>query len=188
MNPRRGYRTSVRLEKAGGWLPGSFAYYNALVTGRYYHGLRRVTVAGRVQAGVIAAQGDRPLPFGKRYFLGGADTLRGWGRLEVSPLSATGAPIGGASMLLLNTEVRVPVFPRLGAVLFADAGNVWDDAWEIRPGDLRVNLGGGLRIDSPFGPLRLDVGYQLTPLEGLRVNGNAQSRRWRLHVSSGQAF
>ena len=188
LSPRRGYRASVRIEKAGGWLPGAFAYYNVVTTGRYYRGLRRVTVAGRVQAGFITAQHDSPLPFAKRYFLGGADTLRGWGRLEVSPLSQTGAPIGGASMLLVNAEVRVPIVPRVMAVLFTDAGNVWDDPWEIRPGDLRGDLGGGVRIESPFGPLRLDMGYQLTPIAGLHVDGDPQNRRWRLHFSAGQAF
>jgi outer membrane protein assembly factor BamA len=57
--------------------PGASAYYNVLTTGRYYRGLRRVTLAGRAQAGFITAEHDPPLPFGKRYFLGGADTLRG---------------------------------------------------------------------------------------------------------------
>lgn len=168
-------------------MPGPFTYYNVLTTGRYYRGLQRVTLAGRAQAGVITAQHDSALPFAKRYFLGGADTLRG-GRLEVSPLSEAGAPIGGASKLLINAELRVPVVPRLVAVVFADAGNVWDDAWEIHLGDLRSDLGGGIRFDSPFGPLRLDAGYQVTPIPGLQVDGDPQSRRWRLHFSSGQTF
>jgi len=188
LSPRRGYRASARVEKAGGWLPGAFAYYNVLTTARYYRGLHRITVAGRVQAGFITAQDGSPLPFAKRYFLGGADTLRGWGRLEVSPLSQSGAPIGGSSMLLMSAELRVPIVPRVLAVLFADGGNVWDGHWEIRLDDLRGDIGGGIRIDSPFGPLRLDMGYQMTPVAGLRVDGDPQSRRWRLHFSAGQAF
>jgi outer membrane protein insertion porin family len=188
LNPRRGYRASARMEKAGGWLPGRFAYYNVLTTGRYYRGLRRLTVAGRVQAGFITARDGSPLPFAKRYFLGGADSLRGWGRLEVSPLSQAGAPIGGSSTLLVSAELRVPAVPRVMAVLFADAGNVWADPWEIHLDDLRVDMGAGVRIASPFGPLRLDIGYQLTPITGLRVDGDPHGRRWRLHFSTGQSF
>jgi hypothetical protein len=36
--------------------------------------------------------------------------------------------------------------------------------------------------------VRLDVGYQLTPIEGLLVDGKPESRRWRVHISIGQAF
>jgi hypothetical protein len=38
------------------------------------------------------------------------------------------------------------------------------------------------------GPLRVDVGYQLNPVPGLLVNGQPQTRRWRVHFSIGQAF
>jgi hypothetical protein len=41
---------------------------------------------------------------------------------------------------------------------------------------------------TPVGPARLDLGYQLNPLEGLLVNGEPQKRRWRVHFSIGQAF
>jgi hypothetical protein len=36
--------------------------------------------------------------------------------------------------------------------------------------------------------VRIDAGYQLTPIQGLRVNGEPQDRRWRIHVSLGQVF
>jgi outer membrane translocation and assembly module TamA len=188
LNPRRGYRAVARVEKAGGWLPGAISYYNELTTASLYHGVRRVTLAGRVQAGVITTRSALRLPFAKRYFLGGADTLRGWGRSEAGPLSESGAPIGGTSMLLTNAELRVPMAPRLRGVLFVDAGNVWAESWRIQLGNLLVDAGGGIRIDSPLGPLRLDIGYQLTPISDLRVDGDPQGRRWRLHFSSAQAF
>ena len=46
------------------------------------------------------------VPFFKRYFLGGATNLRGWGRFEVAPLSGEGLPIGGHSLLNFSTELR----------------------------------------------------------------------------------
>jgi outer membrane protein assembly complex protein YaeT len=188
VSPRRGYRAFARLERAGGWLPGSFSYYNLFAVGRYYRSVGPLTFAGRIQAGSMTPQGRDGVPFAKRYFLGGADTLRGWGRLEVSPLAATGAPIGGHSMLAMNAEMRLPVLRPLSAVVFADAGNVWRDSWTIRLDDLRADAGAGLRIDSPFGLLRFDWAYQLNPIPGLRVDGDLLRRRWRVHFGAGHTF
>jgi outer membrane translocation and assembly module TamA len=143
-----------------------------------------------VRAGSIAAADDLDInvPFYRRFFLGGASSLRGWGRFEVSPLSGFGFPIGGRPMLEGSSEVRLAVWGNLGAVAFVDFGNVWADAWGFDPGDLRYAAGPGLRYQTPIGPARLDVGYQLNPIEGLLVNGEPEQRRFRLHFSIGQAF
>jgi outer membrane translocation and assembly module TamA len=131
---------------------------------------------------------DLNVPFYKRFFLGGASSLRGWGRFEVSPLSGYGFPIGGLSMLEGSSEVRLPIFGKFGAVAFFDYGNVWSESWSIDLGDLRYAAGPGLRYMTPIGPVRLDVGYQLNPIEGLLVNGEPEQRRFRMHFSIGQAF
>ena len=128
------------------------------------------------------------MPFFKRYFLGGATNLRGWGRFEVSPLSGGGLPIGGASFVNLSAELRTPVWRSLGVVLFVDGGNVWQDPWDFKVGDLRYDVGPGLRYQTPIGPIRADLGYQLTPSPGLLVNGTSEARRVRFHFSIGQAF
>jgi outer membrane translocation and assembly module TamA len=73
-------------------------------------------------------------------------------------------------------------------VAFVDAGNVWADSWNVRLDDLRSDIGIGARVNSPFGLVRVDLGYQLTPIGGLRVDGDVRDRRWRLHVSLGQTF
>ena len=72
--------------------------------------------------------------------------------------------------------------------VFLDAGNVWTELLGLNLDDLRYDVGPGLRYTTPIGPIRLDFGYQLTPIEGLLVNGIAQKRRFRLHFSIGQAF
>jgi outer membrane translocation and assembly module TamA len=73
-------------------------------------------------------------------------------------------------------------------VLFLDAGNVWENSGGITLNDLRYAVGPGLRYQTPIGPIRFDIGYQLNPIPGLLVNGQPQTRRWRLHFSIGQAF
>ena len=82
----------------------------------------------------------------------------------------------------------MPIWGNLSAVGFVDAGNVWEDAWEFDAGDLRYAVGPGLRYLTPIGPVRVDLGYQLTPIEGLLIEGEPEKRHWRVHFSIGQAF
>jgi outer membrane protein assembly factor BamA len=189
LDPQAGHRSSVYLEQAGGWLPGSFNYYNFSGDERYYYSIGALTLAVRGRLSTVWPMGpDSDVPFFKRYFLGGADSLRGWGRYEVSPLSNAGVPIGGFTAAAASAEARFPIAGRFGGILLFDAGNVWDGAWEIRPSDLLYDAGAGIRVQTPVGPFRLDYAYQLTPIEGLRLDGEPQDRRWRVHFSIGQAF
>lgn len=191
LNAHRGYQVAFHAEQAGGFLPGTFSYHALSADGRHYLSLGpRVVLANRAQLGAINAAGNdaTQVPFSKKYFLGGATTIRGWGRYEVSPLGGSGLPIGGNSMLALSSEARVSLGGSLGAVLFLDAGNVWAGDFQIKTRDLRYAVGPGLRYQTPIGPVRVDVGYQLNPIDGLLVDGSPQARRWRIHFSIGQAF
>ena len=190
INAQRGYMANLHLESATSALGGDFNYFETTAEGRYYRPIGGVALlAGRVVIGSTRPQGDIDLnvPFFKRYFLGGSDNLRGWGRYEVSPLD-NGLAIGGLSKLVVSLEVRKPLWGSLTAVAFADAGNVWLDPWAINLNDLRYDVGPGVRYMTPIGPLRVDVGYQLNPIPGLLVNGSPQTRRFRVHFSIGQAF
>jgi outer membrane protein insertion porin family len=148
-----------------------------------------LVIANRVQVGGINAAGNDPtqVPFSRKYFLGGATSIRGWGRYEVSPAS-NGLAFGGNSMFAFSSELRMSLGGNLGAVAFLDAGNVWAGDLEYKLGDLRYAVGPGLRYQTPVGPIRFDLGYQLNPIDGLLVNGKPQPRRWRIHFSIGQAF
>jgi outer membrane translocation and assembly module TamA len=191
LNARRGYQLAVHAESAGRLLPGSFNYYALSADGRHYLPIgESIVLANRLQIGNIDQAGEDPknVPFSKKYFLGGASSVRGWGRYEISPLSGSGYPIGGTTMFTFSSEIRAVIRGNFGAVLFVDGGNVWSDGWTIRLDDLRYAVGPGLRYETPVGPVRFDVGIQLNPIDGLLVNGEPQSRRWRMHFSIGQAF
>jgi outer membrane protein insertion porin family/translocation and assembly module TamA len=192
LNAHHGYQLAFHVESAGTVLPGTFKYNSFSADGRHYLplGSDRFVAATRLQIGTIDARHNDPalVPFSKKFFLGGATSIRGWGRYEVSPLSGSGEPIGGNSMLAFSEEVRAVISGNLGAVLFLDAGNVWPNGWQIHLNDLRYAVGPGLRYQTPVGPIRFDFGYQLNPIPGLVVNGEPQTRRWRVHFSIGQAF
>jgi outer membrane protein insertion porin family/translocation and assembly module TamA len=191
LDSRRGYSLTGHVEQAGKWLWGDFNYFSVSGEARHYLPvMRRFVIANRLRLGTVDPSGDADenVPFYKRYFLGGASSVRGWGRFEVSPLSGFGFPIGGHSLLEGSSEVRLPLFGKVGAVVFFDYGNVWSDAWNFDLGDLRYAAGPGLRYLTPVGPARIDFGYQLNPIENLRVNGEPETRHWRIHFSIGQAF
>ena len=191
LNAHRGYQVAFHGEQAGRFVPGSFNYYALSIDGRQYLPIsEKIVLASRLMLGNLRPSGLIPanVPFSKRYFLGGATTIRGWGRYEVSPLSGSGLPLGGNSMLLASEELRATLSGNWGGVLFLDAGNVWSDPFAFQLGDLRYAIGPGVRYQTPVGPFRLDLGYQLNPIPGLLVNGSPQSRRWRVHFSIGQAF
>ena len=56
-------------------------------------------------------------------------------------------------------------------------GNVWSNPWDFNVSDLRYDVGPGLRYQTPVGPIRADLGYQINPLPGLLVKGEPQTRR-----------
>ncbi|HVZ20390.1 MAG TPA: outer membrane protein assembly factor BamA [Vicinamibacterales bacterium] len=191
LNPQHGYQVNVSIETAGRFLPGTFHFTQITADARHYLPFGpRFVWANRAQLGNIAAPASDPtaVPFSRRFFLGGSASVRGWGIYELSPLSSSGLPIGGNSMFEFSSEGRAVIHGNFGAVAFLDGGNVWNDSWSISFGDLRYAVGAGLRYTTPVGPLRFDFGYQVNPIPGLLVNGEPQTRRWRVHFSIGQAF
>jgi len=189
LNAHRGYQLAFHTEEAGHLMPGTFHYYAISTDTRYYVPLgERIVLASRLQFGNLRPiGGPENVPFAKKFFLGGATSLRGWGRFEVSPL-VSGLPIGGNSMLEFSQELRATLRGNFGVVFFLDAGNVWAESFGVDLGDLRYDVGPGLRYLTAIGPIRFDLGYQLNPIPGLLINGSPQTRRYRLHFSIGQAF
>jgi outer membrane protein assembly complex protein YaeT len=190
LDSHRGYLVEGHLEKGGGWLPGNYNYLEATAEARHFQPVgRSLVIANRVRVGAIGSAGPLALnvPFFKRYFIGGTTSLRGWGRFEVAPLSGSGLPLGGHRMLEMSSELRLTGFKSLALVAFVDAGNVWtephNEAWT-----LKADAGPGLRYATPIGPLRVDLAFQLTPIDGLLVDGKPEDRHWRLQFSIGQAF
>jgi outer membrane protein insertion porin family len=188
-DPHDGHTAALRLTYAAPWLGGTFRYRELLGEGTLYLPIgSRHVAAGRARIGSIFSRSPLDVPFSHRYFLGGSTSLRGWGRFQVAPLTPDGLPVGGRTMVELSTELRLALFGKFGAVLFVDAGNVWDESGQFAVGDLLVDAGPGLRYSSPVGIIRADFGYQLTRIPGLIVNGEPERRRWRVHFSLGHPF
>jgi outer membrane protein insertion porin family/translocation and assembly module TamA len=87
--------------------------------------------------------------------------------------SVCAVPIGGRTLWELSLELRFPIYvPLLGAV-FCDSADVAPGEAEFRPDHPHLSCGGGLRYDTPVGPIRLDVAYRIP---GVQVIGDYNVR------------
>lgn len=135
------------------------------VDGRYYKTVgEAVTFAVAARVGVAKTLGETELPVGERFYPGGANTHRGFREKGLGPLGTDGSPLGGQSYGLFNAEVRFPLLGPFEAGAFLDVGNAWLEGIDLS--DLRWAAGAGLRLKTPVGPLRVDVGFKLDKKEG----------------------
>ena len=128
------------------------------------------------------------LPASERFFAGGDTTVRGFSLdrlVNKRTVAQNGFPIGGNSVVILNAELRSKLFGIVQGVGFLDAGNVFLHASNLSFIDVRPAAGFGIRINTDFGPIRFDLGFNLNP----QVFGEApRESRTVFHVSIGQAF
>ncbi|MGH9372229.1 MAG: BamA/OMP85 family outer membrane protein, partial [Vicinamibacterales bacterium] len=127
------------------------------------------------------------LPASERFFAGGDTTIRGFALDTVGAdetISPRGFPRGGNAVLILNGELRFPVWKEIGAAVFVDGGNVFERVTDFNVGELRGSTGFGVRYRSPIGPVRVDLGFKM---ERREFGGRLEPRRV-IHFSIGQAF
>ncbi len=70
-------------------------------------------------------------------------------------------PVGGLTLWEASVELRFPIVEPLGAIVFCDTSDVSAEQATFRFGYLHLSCGGGLRYETPVGPVRLDVGYRI---------------------------
>lgn len=99
------------------------------------------------------------VPIFDRLYLGGANNLRGFNFREVGPVDEFNNPIGGNSLGYLTVELTFPIFTRVRGAVFGDMGFVNTSAYDFSTSDVNADIGVGLRLDLPIGPIRVDYGY-----------------------------
>ncbi len=187
INPTQGWRHVVRLEFAGSFLGGA-DFYKTGYEITYYRKLIGKLV-GAIHGAINFAEGysDEELPAFERYFMGGANSLRGFTIRQVGPLDSLGDPLGGEQSLLFNFELQYPLTEGFRLFAFYDRGNVYGSGFNISSTDTSFNLskmregvGGGIRFFSPFGPISLAYGFKLDQRTGESAG--------EFHFSAGNAF
>jgi len=102
--------------------------------------------------------GANEVPIFDRLYLGGANNLRGFNFREVGPVDEFDNPIGGQSLAYLTTELTFPIITRVRGAVFADMGFVNAGANDFSTTNVNADIGIGLRLDLPIGPIRVDYG------------------------------
>lgn len=158
--PTKGGQTNLSVEFAG--LGGDSRYVKTVGFTTHYQPIWFGHIlAGRVEAGYGFGWSDEPLPIFERFYLGGPNSIRGFKFRQVSPRDASGLRIGGTTEVLGNAEYIIPLPFGLRLAGFFDIGNVYGFGTDFDLTDLRKAAGGGVRWQSPFGPIRVDYGLNL---------------------------
>jgi len=167
--PSKGNVIIFRMDAFGGWLKGNRTYTKYdLDLRQYVSPIKNVTVAGRINVGLITGWSDdydhyETVLF-EKFYLGGSNTLRAWKPLQFMTYQTeygSTLPLGKTSKMLTNWEVRFPLFWRLGMVLFYDGGQISDSFQTVQWKDLQWNRGVGITINLPFAPIRVDYGESI---------------------------
>ena len=162
--PSKGQRTSLLIENAGGPLGGDYSFVkSALQTSWYFPLPLGVVLNLRGQAGAIEAYNGSIVPTYEKFYVGGITTVRGFEYGFAGPVDLGGDPVGANYMLVFNTELIVPLAREIGlrGAVFFDMGKGANKVSDLLP--LRYAAGVGIRWFSPFGPINIDFGWNLSP-------------------------
>jgi outer membrane protein insertion porin family len=162
--PTRGNRQTLSVNYAGTFLGGDHDFYKVVADSSFYVPLpweMVFSVHGRFGYAHPTTT-NSTLPVGERFFVGGIDTVRGFGYGYAGPKSGFDV-IGGNKELIFNLEYIFPLVPeaKVRGVLFFDAGKAFDAGESIQFSALRTSVGAGLRLFLPIGPVRIEWGYIL---------------------------
>ncbi len=171
-NPSNGYLFSITFREAAKVIGSRPQFAKITVQeSHFFSPSGKLVIALSVRGGVAWNFGEsNEVPIFERYFAGGRSTIRGYDQDKVGIPGKTikddGTPTGGNMMLVLNGELRFPLFRGIGMVVFVDGGNIWREVDELELSEIRSTAGAGIRYNTPVGPLRLDLGCKLDREEG----------------------
>ncbi|MBU1698526.1 MAG: BamA/TamA family outer membrane protein [Candidatus Eisenbacteria bacterium] len=181
--PTRGTISGINIE----WgLPGAVSenhYILGLASASSYVSLLSgVVLATKIVWGLGApTSGSKVLLPNKRFYAGGATSMRGFKRRQLGPVDESGTPLGGEEKIEAAAEIRFPLIWRFKGALFVDSGQVWQRRQEASLDDLEIAVGPAIMVQTPVGPIRLDIGRRLTdkvPMQPKTV----------IHISIGNPF
>ena len=202
----RGSSFSLKSTLSGGILGGQENFHKHILNLEWYTPtFWKFVLLNSMKIGVVkelpAKDGDNSfIPWNDRFIMGGngipyGNPLRGYDDSRVGPLTQSGSPIGGNTMVKFGTEFRVPFAenPVVYGLVFAEMGNVWSSTDLMErlslprsgPLDMKRSAGAGIRFFMPMiGMLGFDIGYGFD-----RVNQYGELEpEWKTTLTFGQQF
>src|SRR6266566_3004351 len=159
----RGQRITFSPFIAGGFLGGDTQIYGLALEGsQYFHLPKDLILLINGEIATVSQWGSQTdVPIFERLFLGGSNNLRGFPFREVGPQDQNGEPTGGKTLARATVEWTFPIIEKARGAIFYDTGFLNSEAWSFGFNHIASDIGVGLRLDLPIGPLRLDYGYPI---------------------------
>jgi outer membrane protein insertion porin family len=183
--PHKGDYFKLTTQLAGNFLGGDKDFYKLVGEYAYYFNFNDLPVdwelpfiaSVHAKVGYADAFGNTSkLPIDYRFYVGGDTTVRGFRWGEAGPKDKNGDPEGANRELIFNFELGYDITKMLRLIGFVDVGGGWWDEYKL--GDMRKSAGVGLRVLTPMGPIRLDLGWKLD-----RKSGESSSE-WHFGMGS----
>jgi len=167
--PRKGYKVFTRLEIGAEPLGGDANYQRFEIASALHiplYGGAWLNLG--LSHGVVLSPGasEEDLPFNRRFFPGGENSIRGYQEGEASPRDDQGEEVGAESFVLSNVEFEQALTRSFSFVAFVDALGFAREIENYPASTGLVSVGGGIRWKTIVGPVRVEYGHNLNPREG----------------------
>jgi translocation and assembly module TamA len=183
LNPTDGARMRASVTPYGGSGDEPLNFAEGTIVGSLYRAIdsdRRFIFAVRGLVGSLVGEETAVIPANMRFYAGGGGSIRGYEFQSVGPLDGDDSPLGGRSVLEVNTELRIRVTETIGVVPFIDGGTAFDNSTPDFEEDVLWAVGLGGRYFSAVGPLRIDF--------AVPMNKREFDDDFQFYISLGQAF
>lgn len=169
-DPSKGSRNSLSVQYAG--LGGDVYFVKSIVRSSWFFPtFWKFVLALNATLGNSWEILGYKVPVSEKFYVGGADTVRGYLYRDIGPSE------GGNTMFVGNVEYRFPIVIEkkktlVQGVIFYDVGNAWRKLDEldfnigIEDARLKSGVGFGIRFTTPVFPVRLDWAWALNPKPG----------------------
>jgi outer membrane protein assembly factor BamA len=180
-DPTKGWFTSASFELSRPGLGSELSFLRTFMQLYQFAPIRDgLVLASTVRVGLAPTfRGETLIP-SERFFAGGATSVRGYIEDDLGPRSIFGDADGGSALFIANGELRFPVYRWIRGVGFVDLGDVYPTIGDLLTTGVQVGTGGGIRVNTPVGLLRLDLAFPMNP--------RPFDPQWRVHFGLGHAF
>jgi outer membrane protein insertion porin family len=174
---RKGEQVNFTFFGAGGGLGGNVQDYGLRLDGQKFFLLpwdcilQLKGAVASVNSWSSGSKGVGTPPIFDELYLGGANDMRGFFYRRVSPVDSRNNFIGGNSLGYGTAEMTFPIFPRVRGALFTDWGFVNADSYDYTFSNMCGDVGIGVRLELPIGPVRIDWGYPVQYQSYNKSNG-----------------
>jgi outer membrane protein assembly complex protein YaeT len=164
--PQRGYQLLGNVEIASSDLGGESDFQRVELGGSYHLPLNDSEwIHLGARHGFVATVGSTSadLPFARRFFPGGQDSVRGYQEGEAAPRNAQGQVVGAETYTSGSVEFEQGITPKWSVVGFVDGVEFAEHLSDYPGNEALFSVGGGVRWRTIIGPVRLEYGYNLNP-------------------------